>query len=334
MPKPPRIPKTLQRKLMDLDDHLYLLAGIRNMLAVGEAAYLKLLAAELRVLVCHSSGTEGFLWRVTEELDVSDGVDVHLPVNVDRNHSLARELDFAFFPLSRSGEGDPRRPPAHCSLRGIIKKSEAVFVSGRGYTHEKLIKDVAQQMGSAHEDDIVDPHLVELSEMIFNNQQLLTEVLVSVADFVLEVGDRAIEVSSQNLGYCRKSRPRFVAEGPTTSEPHPEEQHFEGGGTTLSPEGTVMFVVNHPHPDWRTNSHGYSFGTIRKGSLSVTSQKHPDGTMGLTIAGLTKRTLIVRRAIPAFDQPGVMVGITWDASEIVVYLNGQEVDTISYIAEG
>src|SRR5438034_6680275 len=140
MTKIPRIPKSLQRKVADLDDHLYLLAEGRSRLASGEEAFLKSLAAELRVLVCHSSGTEGLVWRLAEELAVADSVHVHVAGRVNRAHPLSQGLTFAFVPILPAGQGDPRLPPAHCSLRAIIKQCEAVFVSARGYTHEELIK--------------------------------------------------------------------------------------------------------------------------------------------------------------------------------------------------
>ena len=63
--------KTLARKLRDLDDHLHFLKESLLKLATGDLAYLKPMAAELRVLVCKSSGTEGLLWRLAEELNLS-----------------------------------------------------------------------------------------------------------------------------------------------------------------------------------------------------------------------------------------------------------------------
>lgn len=329
MPKPPRIPKSLKGKLIALDDHLYLLAEATGRLAGGETAYLKSLAAELRVLVCHSSRTEGLLWRLAEELRVPDTVHVHLPGDVDRDHPLARGLSFAFIPIFRAGEGDPRLAAVHHSLRSIIKECDAVFVSQRGYTHEKLIKAVAEQMGSAHEDEGVDPHLVELGAMLLGNRSPLTHILVSDSEYVLEVGNRVLDSTAESLGFRRKVRTPIVTEKPAAPEPQPEGQYLdEGGLTTLPPEGTVVFMVDHPHPDWRTNSHGYSFGQVAAGPLSVIARKHPDATMELIIAGLTGQPLTIRGAIPASNQPGVMVALTWGGSEIVIYLNGQQVHTI------
>lgn len=334
MPRSKRIPKTLQRKVADLDDHCYLLAEARHKLASGEVAYLKSLAAELRVLVCHSSGTEGLLWRLVEELGVLDAVHVHLPGNVDRNHPLARELSFAFVPIFPAGQGDPRLPPKHYSLKSIFKECEAVLVSGRGYTHEQLIKGVAQQMGSAHEDEGVEPHLVELGEMVLGNQTPLTQVLISDAAYVLEVGDRVIDQASKSLDFRRKARPRFVADKQVILDPPPEEQQTESEAATLPSEGTVMFLVLHSHQDWCTNQQGYTFGRMVKGPITVIPQKHPDGTMELDISGLTGQPLTIRRPIPASEQPGVTVAITWTESKITVYLNGQQVDLVSCVTEG
>ena len=220
-------------------------------------------------------------------------------------------------------------PPELYSLKGIIKKCDALYISGRGYTHEQLIKAVAQQMGLGHEDEGAESHLVELDEILVNNQSPLTQVLVSDAGYVLEVGDRVINLASERLDFHRKSRPRYVIETEPDKETHSEKNHFMKKATTLPSEGTVAFFVNHPHQDWRTNSNGYTFNRFTYGPLSVETRKHPDGTIELTISGITEQPLNIRRAIPAFDQPGVRVVVTWNASEIVAYFNGRQVDTIS-----
>ena len=153
-----RVAKTLNRKLADLDDHLYLLQDALSRLVVGELAHLKTLAVELRVLVCSSSGTEGLLWCVGEEVGTHDAVHVHLVGPVNHDHPLAKGLGFLLIQVVRAGHGDPRITPGHCSLKAVIKETHAVFVSGCSYTHEHLIKAVAEQIGSAHEDDGVHKH--------------------------------------------------------------------------------------------------------------------------------------------------------------------------------
>jgi hypothetical protein len=176
-----RIPKSLDRKVRDLEDHLYFLKESLANLAAGDGAYIKPLAGELRVLVCLASGTEGLLWRIIDELRGHDAVHVHLAGNLNREHPLARAMQFCFARVFRAGQGDPRLPPEHYSLKEIIKNCEAIVVSGNGYTHEKLIRAVAEQMGSAHEDEGVEPHLIELNGIIISDQTSLIAILMRQA---------------------------------------------------------------------------------------------------------------------------------------------------------
>ena len=326
-----RIPKTIDRKLRDLDDHLYFLRESLLKLSNGDGAYLKTLAVELRVLVCKVSGTEGLLWRVIDEVNLHDAVHVHLSGNLDRNHPLAKGLQFSFVRIFRAGQGDPRLTPAHYSLKGIIKECEALVVSGNGYTHENLIRAVAEQMGSAHEDEGVEPHLIELSGTVISDQTALNTVLMSEADLILEVGERVLDEAEQNLDFKRKSRPEIAIPSQPV-KPYSDEHttDFECGTSPLSLEGTGTFCVNHPHADWKTNAHGYNFGLFKQGPLSVSIVKHSDKTMEVLVEGLAEDVLSSRKPIPASEQPRVMVDFTWNKGKVVFYLNGVCVDTNEY----
>jgi len=330
-----RIPKTLERKLSDLEDHLYFLKESLAKLLKGDIAYLKTLAVELRVLVCKASGTEGLLWRIIDELHLHDTVHIHLAGNLNRDHPLAKGIQFLFIPVLRAGQGDPRLSPAHYSLKSIIKECEALVISGDGYTHENLIRAVAEQIGSAHEDEGVAPHLIELSGTVISDQAALNSILISVADLVLEVGERILNEAEQRLTFKRKSRPVIdIPNHPVASYIDSHETDFEGTTKSLPPEGTLMFLVNHPHKDWKSNEHGYRFGLLKQGSLSVRTAKHPDKTMEVVVDGLAKNTLVMRKPIPESEQPGVMVGFTWNNGEVVFYLNGVRLDTAKYEVRG
>lgn len=331
MSRKPRFQKTLERKLRDLDDHLYFLKELLAKLSAGDEAYLKPLAAELRVLACRASGTEGLLWRMLDELQIHDAVYVHLVGNLDRNHPLAQGLQFIFVPICRAGYGDPRLVPEHYSLKDIIKECEALVVSGIGYTHENLIRAVAEQMGSAHEDDGVEPHLIELSGTIVSNQPALNSLLMSDADLVLEVGERALADAVQKINFVRRTRPAIVVPTERTNFASGiQSTDFEGILPPLTPEGTVMFLVNHTHTDWRTNSYVYHFGPFTKGSLSVRTTKHPDLTMEVCVEGLGESIVATRQAIPNTDQHGVMVLFRWSGIVVDFFLCGECVATIEY----
>lgn len=327
--------KTLARKLRDLEDHLHFLNESLAKLVSGDEAYLKPLAAELRVLACKSSGTEGLLWRVLDELKVNDAVHLQLAGNLDRDHPLTQNLQFLFAPVRRAGYGDPRLPPGQYSLKAIIKECEAAVVSGTGYTHEKLIRAVAEQMGSAHEDDGAAPHLIELIGTVVSDQPAIVTVLVSDSELVLEVGERALSAAAAKGDFVRRMRPAVqIPSQQSDFSTRQQSTDFESTPPALPPEGTVMFLVNHPHTDWRTNSNSYEFGSFSQGPLEVRAAKYPDGTMEVRIKGLGDCIVGTRNTIPNTDQPGVMIGFTWNAREVVFYLCGERVDSLEYYAEG
>lgn len=200
-----RISKSLLTQLSDLDDHLYLLR--QHLLGLGEdQAYLKALSAELRVLVCFSGGTEGLLWRMVDRVNVPDAVELQLAGNVNVNHPLAAGLSLVFVPIQRAGFGHPALPPNLYSLRKVIKRSEAVFVLGKGISHEHLIKAVAQQMGSAHEDNDIELSLATLNQMFINGTQPYIPIFATDSQLVLQVGERVLSAAEGSLGFRRKVR--------------------------------------------------------------------------------------------------------------------------------
>ncbi|TVT47099.1 MAG: hypothetical protein FHK82_18210 [Sedimenticola thiotaurini] len=327
-----RIKKTLGRKFSDLDDHLYFLKDSLAKLIGGDPSYIKQVAAELRVLIC-KAGVEGLMWRVNEEIEASDIVSVHLPGDVNLEHPLAKDLKFFFVPLMRTGLGDPRLIPGEYSLKGIIKNSEAIMVSGDTYTHENLIRAISEQMGSAHEDEGVTPFLVELSNTIVSDQAALSATLISVADLVIEVGEGILSKATNDNGFLRKNRPEISIGTDPVKAYFESHSDFENISEPLPEEGTVMFLVDHPHGDWRTNNHEYNFGLFRQGQLEVQARKNKDKNMEIHVKGFGQAILSIENPIPNFEQPGVMIGLTWNSSQLNFYLNGVRIETMAIESE-
>ena len=50
--------------------------------------------------------------------------------------------------------------------------------------------------------------------------------------------------------------------------------------------------------------------------------------MILEISGLTSDVIHVSSTVPESDLPGLIIGITWKAGEISVYLNGEPVPAL------
>jgi hypothetical protein len=189
----PRIPKGAAREADDLDAHLYLLRQHLHHLS-EDVAHLKAIAAELRVLVCKSSGTAGLLWRLAERYGVADQVHVHFPGNVNPDHALARGLKFAVAAITRPTPHLERKLLSRLySLREIIENGEAMWVLGmKSYTHERLILTVSQQTGSSHEDEGIEIGLAAAEDVLINGVPLYLQILRTDAELVLEVGERVL----------------------------------------------------------------------------------------------------------------------------------------------
>lgn len=186
-----RIAKTLNDKLQDLDSHLYLLREHRQGLSES-TTHLKAIAAELRTLICFSSQTEGLLWRLVDELHVDDKIYVHVVGKLNSDHPMTQGLQFYIYHIARGGKGNPKLPPQNRSFKDIVKNSESLFAAGKPITYEYLIKAISQQMGSAHEDEGLEPVLVDLKTRILNGIEPFVPVLCAATEFTLEIGERVL----------------------------------------------------------------------------------------------------------------------------------------------
>lgn len=197
-----RIPKALFHKLDDLDAHLFIVREHYRKLNES-TSHMKVLSAELRTLLCWSSGTEGLLWRLVNELDIDDRIYLHVPGDLIEDHPLAQGLQFSIVPIQRGGKGDPRLPPYNYSFKEVIKERQALIASGKPFKHEYLIKAIAQQMGSAHEDDGLEQMLVDLKSILIGGLEPYIPVMATNAELTLEVGERVLENAEKSLGYRR-----------------------------------------------------------------------------------------------------------------------------------
>lgn len=195
--KKDRVSKSIEQKVLDLDAHLYLLRTHLN--GLGQStSHLKAIAAELRTLLCRSAGTEGLLYRLIHELSVDDSVNLHVAGDLIEDHPLVQGLQFAIVPIRRGGQGPTEIPPYDHSFRGVIRHAQALVAVGKPLTHEYLIKAIAQQMGSAHEDEGIEPALAQLSGIFLNGVEPFVEVLGMDAELTLEVGERVLEAAERS----------------------------------------------------------------------------------------------------------------------------------------
>lgn len=200
-----RILKTPGEELAALDDHLFLLKSSLTSLHSDDSAYAKLVSTELRALLCLSSGTEGLLWRVTDQLGVSDSIHALFSGVFSDHLGLAGEYDHLLVSQNI-------RLPSHArafGFRDIIKTGEALRYRGVSITYEQYIKILSQQVGAAHEAEAVDPVVIALREYSSRGSLHAYDILAFLAEVTLQLGERALKAAQGAGLYSRCPRPGF-----------------------------------------------------------------------------------------------------------------------------
>ena len=204
MPRHNRVQRSLNHVVNALDDNLFLirrqLEGRRD-----DPAYFKILVSALRTLVCMSSRTEGLVWRLADELKVSDSMRIHCVRRVNKDSPQARGLWLDVMTVARLGEGPKGMPVADVNLKEFIKTCDAVFFAGNGYSWEEMIKMWSQQLGLSHESEGVDRPLAVLHQFpLFVG--ILQQALIRLTELVIEVEERLLACAETDHRYVRTER--------------------------------------------------------------------------------------------------------------------------------
>ena len=324
MSKKNRIAKTAEGIVRDLDDHLFLLNQCVRGVVSGEDAFLKSLAAELRVLVCYSSSTEGLLWRLVDEFGVSDELELIVPHSMSEQSNQDSLPRIRYAPILDPEQVGEDSDICTNSLRNVIKVTEAVYALGTSHTHEKLISAFAQQSGSAHEDDGVDPHLVDLGDLSIANASLVSHILVLDAALVAKIGNRVMQAASEQQGYERTTRAHVNKDVAFVERDNHTTRRFHAQSLGGQEQGTLFHHYAHAHSDWRTNDYSYQFPDLTAGAITIRAHKHADGTFELEICGLTDEPLKYRQSTKQNRKNNdVMIAIAWSADGVSGFINGE-----------
>lgn len=250
---------------------------------------------------------------------------LHQIGNVDPAHPLAQGLRFHFLPLCSPGRGDPRLPVEAYSLRDIIETHEAIFGSGQGITHQRLIKWLCEQVGSGHEDEGIAPPLAELNSVLVGNAQAFFAVLQADAVLTAEVAERVLLRAIADLHYRPRAesfvaaRYRDIPRNTAIPRPLPGPV-IEAAGTD---EGTLFLLLNSREPTWLARGTQVRFSPLTAGPVRIDVEKTVEHDLVLTVTGLSETAITSRGPFPEDTGPnGVGVAVTWGPSEIIVYVNG------------
>jgi hypothetical protein len=202
------VEKSKDQLLSALEDHLYLVSRSLAELATGDAAYMRQLVAQLRALVCRSSGLPGLLWRLCDEFAIDDTVSIRYPGKVNLSNPITEGLYYVGASVRADGCGPAAIPMKKISFKEHIQQHEALFIDGESISHEYLISRLANETGVAHEADGVSRSIAKLNAMFVGDVQSYFAVIDADARLILDIGERVIQATILH-GYMRQ-RPTSV----------------------------------------------------------------------------------------------------------------------------
>jgi hypothetical protein len=99
-------------------------------------------------------------------------------------------------------------------LRRYVKDGLAAFIAPYEYSYDELTRCIAQQCGSAHEDDAMEEGLAPMRYFRIGNDQSHIVTLISFADTILRAGSEFLAFMVATHGYQLQ---RFQFSSPTRS---------------------------------------------------------------------------------------------------------------------
>jgi hypothetical protein len=199
-----QIAKTLDHLLNALEDHLSTLVSMLIGLQSGDAAHVKDIATKLRLLICGSSGQQGLLWELLNEVGGSDVIQIRRG-NINANDPLARGMSIFDTYRFLNMPGTPF-PLENVSLREHINDHEVAFVEGTSLTCKDLIKQMAEHSGTAHETPGVSPEMAKANAFRVGDVQPYIPMIDRVARWTVTVGESVLEHSVLK-GHVRRRPP-------------------------------------------------------------------------------------------------------------------------------
>lgn len=319
------VPKTSDQLFSALEDHLYLLQRTLGDLATGDAAHLRQLAAQLRALVCTSSGMPGLLWRLRDEVKIDDGVSIRYPGRIDTENPITKGMLFGGATVRADGSGPSAIPQETWSLHDHIRTHEAAYVDGTSVTHEYLISRLANESGIAHEAHGVSKEIAKLNSVRIGDVQPYFAVLDEDARLVLAIGERIVAAATSQ-GYRRRRRPSLAAHIPSLQRTRFSSQLEAPALSASLEEGTVLVVLQIPEQaKIERRIEPVYFPPFRQGRLQVNIELTRRRRIRVLTFGLPLPCFGFDFALPALKDDSLALAISWKGVRAKAFAAGIQV---------
>lgn len=319
------IEKSKEQLLSALEDHLYLVSRTLADLASGDAAYMRQLVAQLRALVCKSSGLPGLLWRLSDEFAIDDTVFIRYPGKVDLSNPITKGLYFVSASVRADGIGPAAIPIRKISFREYIQQHEALFIDGESISHEYLISRLANETGVAHEADGVSRSIAKLNAMLVGDVQSYFSVVDSDARLTLEIGERVIQTASLH-GYKRQ---RSTSVQPPETDLQNTRFQFTPDVPVIpaqAKEGSILVVLDLSNvPKAGKLEKEIFFPSSTHGVISISAKVTRRRRVRVSTFGLALRDFGFEFSLPESLPDSLAICIVWKGIYIKGFAGGMQV---------
>jgi len=318
------ISKTLHQELNALEDHAEIVRDALLSLRRGSGGRIRLIATELRNLVCYSSGVDGLAWRLLRRFGVSDEVELFGPQNTgSSNVPASGQLVFDYQPILISQPQGFAATSYSRSLEILIKQDQAVSVRGQSITYERLIKSIAEQMGTGHEPPGIERQLADINSILMDNEHVYFPIFQALGYLTLHVVERILQAAARSDQYRRLQANPIdlpLADCGTESLQHQlpapaRELHSDTGG--------FAFVVGLPTDQrWRERGQRVRFPPVQSGGVRVQAWKTRRDRFVVRIDGLLVPNFECNRPVPPLPGENFLLAVSWNRLDIQVFVNG------------
>jgi hypothetical protein len=187
-----KIPKSKIRLLEECEEHLMMLNDALSKYPQQRYRY-KQIAAELRVLVCKFGSHKPLLLDLMDEYgfnyEIQPTSQNPIPQIVfedDPTHKqIGRLLSEGQFDEADKLISTIRMPLA---LRNYVNDGLAIYIKPNSISHHDMVRKIAEQEGSAHEDKGVDSDVAQLKRLRLGGEESHIAVLIVFAKLISLAG--------------------------------------------------------------------------------------------------------------------------------------------------
>jgi hypothetical protein len=195
----------VKSKIYKLEDTLHFARASCIAVDKGDVEFSATLARELRDMVCRGQ-RRPLLWDVLNYFSISDYVEIIEGTEIRYLNLADNQAFFVFTPVCKPSRSVDDTAPNIYSLRTVIEQWIAISAGEQSYSYEMLIRAISFKSAKGFTEAAENDHTV-LKPILENYPNECGGIISSVAQFIFELANCALEHVAQSSEFVRTNRP-------------------------------------------------------------------------------------------------------------------------------